>query len=53
MLRKKAYQHKSRISMIAGLCDKNIIAPVIFEGNCNKDVFEAYLENMLIKELKP
>ena len=49
----KAYQHKSRISIIAGLCDKEIIAPIIFEGTCNKDVFETYVETMLIKELKP
>ncbi|KJV91174.1 IS630 family transposase [Orientia tsutsugamushi] len=27
----KAYQHKSRFSMIAGLCNNQIIAPVIFE----------------------
>jgi putative transposase len=39
--------------MIAGLCDKEIIAPIIFEGTCNKDVFETYVETMLIKELKP
>lgn len=49
----KIYQHKSRVSMIAGLCDKEIIAPIIFEGNCNKDVFETYVEAILIKELKP
>ncbi|WP_339042166.1 IS630 family transposase [Candidatus Lariskella endosymbiont of Hedychridium roseum] len=49
----KVYQHKTRISMIAGLCNCNLIAPVIFEGNCNKEVFEAYIREMLIKELKP
>ncbi len=38
--------------MIAGFCGKNIIAPVIFEGNCNKDVFEAYIENMSIKDFE-
>lgn len=38
--------------MIAGLCDQKIIAPVIFEGACNKDVFETYVETILIKELK-
>jgi len=38
--------------MIAGLCHKEIIAPVIFEGNCNKDIFETYVETILIKELR-
>ncbi|XVN41544.1 MAG: IS630 family transposase [Rickettsia endosymbiont of Argas persicus] len=48
----KVYQHKSRISIIAGLCHKEIIALVIFEGNCNKDIFETYVQDILIKELK-
>lgn len=39
--------------MIAGLCHKEIMAPIIFEGNCNKDIFETYVETTLIKELKP
>lgn len=39
--------------MIAGLCHKEIIAPIIFTGNCSKDVFETYVETILIKELKP
>jgi hypothetical protein len=39
----KVYQHKSRVSMIAGLCNDRIIAPVIFEGNCNKEIFTAYI----------
>lgn len=48
----KVYQHKRRISMIAGLCNKMVIAPVIFEGNCDTKVFESYVEQILIKELK-
>lgn len=38
--------------MIAGLGHKEIIAPIIFEGNCNKDIFETYVRDILIKELK-
>lgn len=38
--------------MIAGLCQGNIIAPVVFEGTCNKIFFETYIEEILIKELK-
>ena len=49
----KVYQHKTRISMIAGLCNREIIAPVIFEGNCNKEIFETYVETILTKELQP
>ena len=48
----KTYQHKTRVSMIAGLCHKKIIAPLILEGNCNKNVFEAHVRDVLIKELK-
>ena len=49
----KIYQHTKRINIIAGLCNKQIIAPVIFEGSGNSVFFETYIETMLIKELKP
>ncbi|KJV86605.1 DDE superendonuclease family protein [Orientia tsutsugamushi str. UT76] len=39
--------------MIAGLCNNQIIAPVIFEGNCNKAIFTTCVETILIKELRP
>ncbi|EER21259.1 MULTISPECIES: IS630 family transposase [spotted fever group] len=48
----KVYQHKHRISMIAGLFNSNIVAPLIFEGNCNKAIFETYVKDILIKELR-
>ena len=38
--------------MIAGLCGRQIIAPVIFEGTCDTEVFLSYVEQILIKELK-
>ncbi|MCZ6903024.1 MAG: integrase core domain-containing protein, partial [Rickettsia endosymbiont of Ixodes persulcatus] len=47
------YQHKSRISMIAGLRNNQIIESVIFEGNCNKEIFTTYVETILTKELHP
>ena len=37
--------------MIGGLHNKKLIAPVIFDGNCDKNVFESYVEQILIKEL--
>ncbi len=49
----KSYNCNRRISMIAGLCSKKLIAPFIFEGTCNKEVFELYVEKVLIKELIP
>ena len=49
----KVYRHKRRISMIAGLCDREIIAPAVFEGNCDTRLFKKYVENILIKQLKP
>ena len=38
--------------MIAGLCNQEIIAPLVFEGTCNSILFEAYIKDVLIKELK-
>lgn len=38
--------------MIGGLCDKNFMAPFIFEGHCNTTVFELYVEHMLVPKLK-
>ena len=38
--------------MIAGLCNKEILAPFVFEGNCDSNVFLSYVEQMLVKELK-
>ncbi len=34
------------------MCQDQIIAPVVFEGSCNKAFFVSYVETMLIKELK-
>ncbi len=38
--------------MIAGLRNNQIVASLIFEGNCNKDVFKSYVEQILIKNLQ-
>ena len=39
--------------MIGGFRNKQMIAPVIFDGNCDKNIFESYVEQILIKELEP
>ena len=44
--------YKKRISMIAGLCDKDIQSPFMFEGHCNTELFELYLEKVLLPNLK-
>lgn len=38
--------------MVAGLCDQRMMAPLMFEGNCDTELFEIYVEDVLIKELK-
>lgn len=48
----KVYAHKRRVNMIAGLCDKKLVAPFVFEGNCNGVLFECYVKEVLIKTLR-
>lgn len=44
--------YTKRISMIGGLCNQNFMAPFIFEGHCNTQVFELYVEQVLVTVLK-
>ena len=44
--------YKKRISMIGGLCNKDFMAPLMFEGHCNTTVFELYVEQVLVPKLK-
>jgi transposase len=37
-----------RISILGALLDKKFLAPFIFEGGCNKDIFNAWLEHVLL-----
>ncbi|KJV69693.1 hypothetical protein [Orientia tsutsugamushi] len=37
--------------MIADLCNDKVIAHFLFKGNCNKSIFKAYVQAILIKEL--
>ena len=46
--------HKTqRISIIAGLLGKKLIAPFIFEGYTDADVFNSWLEHGLLAETPP
>ena len=42
-----------RISMIAGWCNRMVLAPLTFEGYCNTDLVEAWVEQILTPALKP
>lgn len=41
-----------RESFIAGKSDKQIIAPMCFKGTCNTELFNAWVEQSLIPELR-
>ncbi|ETZ06808.1 hypothetical protein P618_201025 [Holospora obtusa F1] len=45
MLRKNSY--------CSGFTNKAVIAPMVFNGSCNTQLFEAWVAQFLIKKLKP
>ena len=49
---KKSGKYYQRTNIIAGLNLNNPIAPMVFNGNCNTKLFESWVEQFLIKELK-
>jgi len=46
----KYYQ---RTNIIAGYSNRQSIAPLVFNGSCNTKLFNKWVEEFLIKELKP
>lgn len=42
-----------RVSIIAALRNDNLIAPLTFEGSCNRQVFEKWIEEILMPTLLP
>ena len=46
-------KRKVRTSIIAGLSRGKPVAPMMFEGYCNTEVVIAWVEEMLLPELKP
>ena len=44
---------KQRVSFIAALHQKTLIAPMTYEGYCNRAVFEVWLEQALLPSLQP
>ena len=53
LLAKKSGKYYERTNIIAALSNNNIIAPCVFNGTCNAALFESWVEQFLIKELKP
>lgn len=50
---KKSGKHYERTNIIAGLVNNKSIAPMVFNGSCNSDLFNNWVEHFLIKELRP
>ena len=50
---KKSGKYYERTNIIAGYVNNKSIAPMVFNGSCNTDLFNSWVENFLIKELKP
>lgn len=42
-----------RVSIIAALNQEKLIAPLTFEGSCNRQVFEKWLSDSLLPKLPP
>jgi transposase len=42
-----------RISMIAGWCEQQVMAPMTFKGYCDSALVETWVQQVLVKELKP
>jgi len=41
-----------RTNIIAAQCGKNILAPMTFKGTCDTELFVAWIEKMLVPELR-
>lgn len=50
---KKSGKYYQRTNIIAGYVNHKSIAPMVFNGSCNTKLFETWVEQFLIKELKP
>ncbi|WP_375333162.1 MULTISPECIES: IS630 family transposase [unclassified Candidatus Tisiphia] len=48
----KSGKHYQRTNIIAGLVNNKPIAPFVFNGTCNTELFNNWVEKFLIKELK-
>ena len=44
-------QQRPRTSLIGGYLDHRLIAPMLFTGTCNTEIFNQWIEHMLLPEL--
>lgn len=49
---KKSGKHYERTNIIAGYVDREPIAPMVFNGTCDTELFNNWVEKFLIQELK-
>ncbi len=49
----KSGKRSVRVSIIAALNQEKLIAPLTFEGSCNRQLFEKWLEDSLLPSLAP
>jgi transposase len=52
LVAKKSGKYYERTNIIAGLVNNKSIAPMVFNGSCNTDLVNNWVEHFLIKELK-
>lgn len=50
---KKRGKRKKRHNMIAALCQNKLFAPFVLEGNVNTEIYETYVEKILVPMLSP
>ncbi|MEH1880514.1 IS630 family transposase [Nostoc sp.] len=48
----KSGKRNIRVSIMSGLCQGKLVAPLTFEGSCNRLLFEKWLEEKLLPQLK-
>lgn len=53
LIGKKSGKYYQRTNIIAGLVNNKSIAPIVFNGSCDTELFEIWVEQFLIQELKP
>ena len=53
LLGKKSGKYYQRTNIIAGYVNHKSIAPMVFNGSCNTQLIETWIEKFLIKELEP
>lgn len=43
----------ARESFVAGLCGKDVLAPLCYQGTCNTALFNMWVQDFLVPNLKP